>query len=227
MPQPLSPRRLGVFKKEDISAAVAEQGEIKEVEGQAEEVLAEVQEEYFNLKQELEQLTEEGWGEEVEEGEQEARLQEMEVRCGEVREVQERWRASSVAAAAHCEAIAEVTDDTAPRPVLDLAALPHSSSVADTAAALLQGFKEPLATAAEAPAPRLPTAAVAEAAELARGQGAAAGGMREEVRAIVAELGASLEEAREECREVEWGRSALAPSHMEEVELVPPTPRSG
>ena len=215
-----------MLRKGDLSAAVAEQGAIQGVEGRAEEVMAEVQEEYFSLKQELEKLTEEGWGQEVEEGEEEARLQEMEVRCGEVREVQERFVASSAAAGGHCAAIAEVTDDTAPRPALDLTALPHSSSVAATAAALLQGLAAPLATAAEAPPPRLPTAAVAEAAELARGQGAAAGGMREEVRAMVAELGASLEEKREECREVEWGRSALAPSHMEEVVLVPGTPRS-
>ena len=228
-------RRFEVSKAQELKAAVEGQNLIRRLEMEANAGLAEVEEEYFSLKNELEQTEAEcssdilqRWEVENKE-EQEAVLCQYDARCKEMMEIREELVVKLDTLCKHFEDIMEVVDETKPRLSLDFSLLPrallHPSSLSSTYQGLCNQLVNSLQRALSFPQPRLPAAVASEAANAAVNQSQVLAGLREEWRAVIGELEGSLGLKFLESEAVNWANSGLAPELQEEaVSLLPPTP---
>ena len=227
--------RFQCSKARELGAAVEGQDIIRRLETEANAGLAEIEEEYFSLKNELDRVDKEcsterlqNWKVEGNE-EQEEVLCKYDTRCKEMMEIREQLLTKSVSLCNHFEEIMEVVDEAKPRLSLDLSFLPrawlHPSSLSSTYQGLCNQLLVSLQKALSLPHPRLPAAVASEAANAAAQQSQVLAGLREEWRSVIGELEESLKQKLVESEAVDWAKSGLAPDQQDErVSLLPPTP---
>jgi len=227
--------RFQASKARELRAAVEGQDFIRRLETEASAGLVEIEEEYFSLKKELEQVDKEcsserlqSWKVESRE-EQEAVLCRYDARCKEMMQIREQLLTKSTALCNHFEEIMEVVDEAKPRLSLDLSFLPRAlllpSSLSSTYQGLCNQLVISLQRALTLPHPRLPAAVASEAANAAEHQSQVLAGLREEWRTVIGELEESLKQKLVESESVDWVKSGLAPDQQDErVTLLPPTP---
>ena len=219
----------------ELRAAVEGQDVIRRLEGEAKAGLAEIEEEYFSLKNELERVDKECsterlqcWKVENQE-EQEEVLGTYDIRCKDMMEIREQLLSKLVTLCNHFEEIMEVVDEAKPRLSLDLGFLPkaclHPSSLSSTYQGLCNQLLVSVQKSLSLPHPRLPAAVASEAANAATQQSKVLSGLREEWRSMIGELEESLKQKLVESDSVDWVKSGLAPDQQDgRVSLLPPSP---
>ena len=227
--------RFQLSKARELRAAVEGQDVIRRLEGEAKAGLAEIEEEYFSLKNELERVDKECsterlqcWKVENQE-EQEEVLGTYDIRCKDMMEIREQLLSKLVTLCNHFEEIMEVVDEAKPRLSLDLGFLPkawlHPSSLSSTYQGLCNQLLVSLQKSLSLPHPRLPAAVASEAANAAAQQSKVLSGLREEWRSMIGELEESLKQKLVESDSVDWVKSGLAPDQQDgRVSLLPPSP---
>jgi len=226
--------RFRVSKARELRAAVDGQDQIRQLEVEADAGLAEIEDEYFALKKELEELEKEcsseklkRWKVESKE-EQEELLGEYDDRCKVMVETKKQLQSKSEALSNHFEEIMEVVHETKPKLSLDLTLLPkawlHPSSLSSTYQALCNHLVASLQKALSFPHPCLAAAGASEAANSAVQQNQVLVGLQEEWKTMIREVEESLRVKLAESETVDWAKSGLAPQQEEKVSLPPPSP---
>ena len=220
-----------------MKEAAEEQEAIRGLEDRARAAVQEVQEEYFSLKRQQEQLDRESQEQElaaahldlVLEGklDKEAVLSYYDQKCAEVRDVQEQFVAESGAVKDHCLDIMSLVDSSRQKLCLDLEPLPRDvvepTSLSATYAALTARFLDTAGKAVELPHPSLPCSGVSAADTAAAQQGLVLGQLRRELGDMASGLRENVRAMLEQSSRVDW--DSLGPQLGGDQELLlPPTP---
>ena len=226
--------RFRVSKARELRAAVDGQDQIRQLETEADAGLAEIEEEYFALKKELEEIEKECSTEKLKrwqvksKEEQEELLGKYDDRCKVIVETKKQLQTKSEALSNHFEDIMEVVNETKSKLTLDLSLLPkawlHPSSLSSTYQGLCNHLVTSLQKALSFPHPCLAAAGASKAANSAVQQNQVLIGLQDEWKTMIREVEESLRVKLAESETIDWAKSGLAPLQEEKVSLPPPSP---